>query len=204
MAPAKIQQKSESRWYLVCNPPLKGLWFFNFGKGLHMKIFSVAAFVLFSVGCVAIPVNAACGGGGWHKSNSQSVSVASAPSSTTSYESQNVAYSRSSDRSGSQVYLNTSRFDSASSQMRLSDQQWKDVRVAEDDIRSKARDLSDAKVRAEASYARCTGNCDVERRNLARAQSAYNNFSPSTEFDRRLSAILNDKQMAIYHQGNMR
>jgi hypothetical protein len=165
-----------------------------------MKIFSIVAFVLFSVCCVSFSASAACGGGGWHKSSSQSVAVAS----TSSDESQNVTYSRSSDRSGNQLSLNTSRFDAASSQMRLSDQQGKDVRAAENDIRNKAKDLSDAKARAESNFARCTGNCDKERRNLDQARSAYDNFSPNKEFDRRLSSILNDRQMDIYRQSGTR
>jgi len=162
-----------------------------------MKILTIAAFVLFSIACIQFPVSAACGGGGWHKSKSAPVTVAAADPVV---DAEYVSHERSSDRSADKMSLDTAHFDSVSSQMRLSERQRSDIRQAEDDIRERVNALYDAKTRAESKYARCTGNCDKERRNRDQANSAYSNFVPNKEFDRRLSSILNDQQLNTYRR----
>jgi hypothetical protein len=162
-----------------------------------MKTCRFAAIVLFSVAAIQISASAACGGGGWHK-RSEQVAVAD---SVPIVQAQNVSYEkpdRPADRRTDKMSLDSSRFDSVSSKLQLSDRQRTDVRRAKDDINGRANGLYDAKMKAESKLARCTGDCSSERRNLDQANSAYNSFSPTQEFDRRLSSILDEKQMNTY------
>ena len=161
-----------------------------------MKTCRFAAIVLFSVAAIQISASAACGGGGWHK-RSEQVAVADA---APVVRAQNVSYERpdrSSDRTD-KMSVDSSRFDSVSAKLQLSDRQRTDVRRAKDDINDRASNLYDAKVKAESKLARCTGDCSSERRKLDQANSAYNSFSPTQEFDRRLSSILDEQQMNTY------
>ncbi len=177
-----------------------------------MKFLSASVF-LFLISAVIGSAQAACGGGGWHNSSSSaSTAVRETPVVSSSEDrhvvSASVGYApRNSDTArpaakNDDPTFNTARFDGVAPRLNLSQKQIDRIEDVKAQVREDLQDLRHAVTKAETRLARCYGNCDDEKQNVARANEAMKNFTGSVEFERRLNSILSQEQLATYHDAD--
>lgn len=132
-------------------------------------------------------VQAACGGGGY-KTAGKTTPATPVPKETASASAVDAIY----------YSLDSSRFDSVSATLDLSKGQAQQVSNAVSEINEKGAKLAKAQTNAQNKLDHCSGNCESELRNLARATTDLKNYDSGIEFDLRLRGILHRSQAATY------
>lgn len=168
-----------------------------------MKFLGTSLFLLL-VSALIGNAQAACGGGGWHSSPSVSTTTSSTSSRDTAIvstsESRHVVATSAAPSNEAPTF--STRFDGVAPRMGLSQKQANKIEDAKEQIREDLQDLKHDVTKAERRLSRCEGNCDDEKKALNRATEAQRNFSPAAEFERRLQAILNQDQLATFHEAD--
>ena len=129
--------------------------------------------------------------------SSKSVTPASVTTTTTA--SAKPATTTVSTPVATEVYavaLDSTRFDAASSRLDLSERQWKDINKAKEKVRDQSEKLVKNQNKAQAKYARCTGDCESEMKKLSKTTDELRSYNPNEDFQQRLSSILSSSQMA--------
>ena len=143
---------------------------------------------------------AACGGGGFKPTRDKP----SAEINTPTNHSVSVSYEKGSSSrevvSSPRIENTTfsSRFDSSVNDLKVTSQQYNDISSAKHDIGNKLGDLQHDVDKASNKLARCSGDCDKERRKLEEAQSKLTAYDAKREFDRRVGEVLNNEQLKTY------
>jgi hypothetical protein len=184
---------------------------------------SIIAVALVVVALASHGAYAACGGGGWKKSktpdtdsapthSSSDTAVVTNSQSTTSQSTTVVKTepAKAVTPAATQIVtsapivdathkpFDTAQFDAVSAKLGLSEDQWKDVQKAKNDIGDQLNKLLKAQRKAEHKYATCDGDCSSEYNKLNRTTEALKTYDPSHEFDRRLAEILQPSQLQTY------
>ena len=144
------------------------------------------------VACVAfsnVPIQAACGGGGF-KSTKQTVRKEEVRQENTPQEA--------SSRSESTTNFDTSRFDAVSARLSLSQDQYQEISKAKREIRERLDRARREVDRAQANLDRCQDGCESEERKLAEAKAKLSSVDAKREFDRRVEMILSENQNKTY------
>jgi hypothetical protein len=167
---------------------------------------------------LASSAHAACGGGGWKSSRSStndtdhhmpekpstgssastSRSTTTSSSSTSRTTTQEVRYQPATQAAVPApvaISFDTSKFDTNSSKLQLSEDQWKQISRAKVDIRKQIDKLTKEEDKARNKYNNCTGDCEDERNKLVRSGNALRSYDAQREFEARLRSILQERQL---------
>ncbi len=165
-----------------------------------MKTMFLASLVM----VLAASTQAACGGGGWKASTTTEVTtdhhMPERPAVVRTTTTQEVRYQpavrASTDVPAAVgVAFDTSKFDTNSSKLQLSEEQWKQISRVKVDIRKQIDKLTKDESKARNKYNNCTGDCEEERNKLVRSGNALQSYDAQREFDARLRSILHDRQL---------
>ncbi len=167
---------------------------------------------------------AACGGGGWTKPkvaesdnspthHTTDTSVVSSPTTVRTEPARTTVVTQvpaSSITTTSPVVsapvtfdashkaFDTTQFDAVSAKLGLSEDQWKNVQKAKNDINDDLNKLIKNQRKAEHKYATCDGDCSSEYNKLNRTTEALKSYDATHEFERRLAEILQPSQLQTY------
>jgi hypothetical protein len=161
------------------------------------------AVLVFSCVALAGSAHAACGGGGWKSSpsNSSSVVVQSKASTPATQSVQSVVVESDLYTYTPSHPLDTTRLDSAAPQLNLTEEQKTKIAQAKQAIKQEIESLLKNKAKTERAFDECKGACDAERVPMRAAFAAEFHYSPGTQLDTQLHTILDAKQLEIYeHQ----
>lgn len=190
--------------------------------------FGIALFVALSVLFFVNDAGAACGGGGWKKPSSTKPAAESqgaptqtasatttAPAATPATSAQaaptstqpapaSTAQTANKNSTGSSSSTQPSnsfdaRFDSISSKLNLDESQWDDVSKAKQNIRNRIAKLAKKLAKAEEKLAQCTGDCEDERHDVAKAKESQRTYDSKAEFEKELKSVLSSGQWSFYN-----
>lgn len=179
-----------------------------------------AVVAVMSLVCVG-EAGAACGGGGWKKPSSskpandnasapaQSAPAKSAsapaqpaapaaPAAPTTPPSSDSAAAASTGTSTQPLTTFDARLRAVSSQLKLDEPQSKAVAKVREVVASQVAILDKKLFQAEEKYARCTGACKEESRELDKASEAQRAYNARAEFEKELKTILTSSQWSLY------
>jgi chromosome segregation ATPase len=189
--------------------------------------FGIALFVALSVLFVN-DAGAACGGGGWKKPSStkpaaesqgaatqtaSTTTTAPAPAATQATSAQaaptatqaapaSTAQTTNKNSTGSSTQPSNNfdaRFDAISSQLNLDESQWEDVSKAKQNVRNRIAKLAKKLAKAEEKLAQCTGDCEGERHDVAKAKESQRTYDSKAEFEKELKSVLSSGQWSFYN-----
>ena len=171
---------------------------------LMMTVLTVAVLSQFSA-------SAACGGGGWSKSNPKP----NAEPAPLNVSSSDVAAEIVDLGESAQVMsvnagpvrmiaLDSAAFDKQSTSLNLTADQRLDITSAKAHILNRLATLKNNYEAAQAALLKCTGKCDAEGKNLEQATMDLKNFDPNKSFADQLNRILMPSQLAQLERTDMK